>query len=167
MRPFHRATATLAATAAALLSAPAFASADTVVPQPDTPCSQNFADAMTRVPNEKTPLVCSTQQNLGYQWTTVTSPYPISDRWLSYGPELTLHGQGMRNASIRSGDWTGFPQDSNTPCRVWQVAVVAAGVVGAPQTAEGAPGQPLSFQVLPNLFTIKLSGYCLWVKAPA
>ena len=118
---------------------------------------------MTWPPNAKMPLVCVNQPN-GYQWQTVTSPQPPNDRWLSYGPPMTLHGEGMRNPSVKSGDWTATPQDSNSQCRAQQQAVVSAGVVGPPQTAEGKAGQPLSFQVVQKLFSIEMSGYCLWTR---
>jgi hypothetical protein len=158
------AVTTLAATATALLSSPARAVADPAVPAPGAPCSSNLADAMTRLPDEKTYLMCLNQPDLGYQWKTVAPDYPISDRWLTYGPELKLHGEGIRNSSIRSGDWIAFPQDSASQCRAEKAAVVSAGVVGSPQFGEGTTGQPLSLRVLPNLFSITMTGYFLWEK---
>jgi hypothetical protein len=155
----HRKALAIAALAVALWCSPPIASADPVVPQADTPCSPEFADAMTSLPNQKSPLVCA-----GNQWKTVTSPYPISDRWLSYGPPMKLHGEGLRNASIRSGNWTAVPQDANSGCRAEQIAVVNAGVVGPPKIDESAPGQQLSLAVVPKLFSITMSGYCLWTK---
>jgi hypothetical protein len=78
---------------------------------------------------------------------------------------LELRGQGRRNPEIMSGDWIGYPQDSGSRCSAEQAAVVSAGVVGPPQTSMGEPGQPLQFEVLPVVFTIKLTGYCLWQAA--
>jgi hypothetical protein len=78
---------------------------------------------------------------------------------------LELHGQGRRNPEILSGDWIGYPQDSGSRCSAEQAAVVSAGVVGPPQTSMGGPGQPLQFEVLPVVFSIKLTGNCLWEKA--
>jgi hypothetical protein len=158
MRPW----VAVAAISVALSWAPGVASADVPAPQPNTPCSPNFAAAMTWLPNDKVPLVCA-----GNQWQTVTAPYPMSDRWLSYGPPMKLHGEGLRNASIRSGDWVATPQESTSRCRAEQLTVVDPGVVGTPQVDEGIAGQPLSFRVLPKLFSITMSGYCLWVKAGA
>ena len=66
---------------------------------------------MARLADGKTTLVC-TDQGEGFQWTVVSSPYPLSDRWLTYGPELQLHGPGMRNPEIVSGRWTGYPQEA-------------------------------------------------------
>jgi len=148
------------ATLTLLLSAPAVASADPEVPQPGTPCASDLTDAMTWPPHDKSPLEC-----LDNQWQAVTTPQPPSDRWLSFGPPMTLHGQGRRNPDVASGAWTATPQDSNSRCRAEQRAVVEPGVIGAPQVAEGPEGQPLSFHVVPQLFSIDMSGYCLWTRA--
>ncbi|HEY7054090.1 MAG TPA: hypothetical protein VH496_18450 [Mycobacterium sp.] len=77
---------------------------------------------------------------------------------------MKLHGQGLRNPNIMSGDWTATPQRTDSRCRAEQLAVVRAGEVGPPMVREGATGQPLSLQVVPNLFSITMSGYCLWTK---
>ena len=155
----RRATAITMASLAAALWSPAVATADPVAPQPDTPCASNLSDVMTWPPGAKMPLVCRAQQ-----WQLVATPQPPNDRWLSYGPAMTLHGEGLRNPSVKSGDWTAVPQDANSGCRAVQRAVVEAGVVGPPQVAESAAGQPLSFQVVPRLFSIEMSGYCLWTQ---
>lgn len=155
---------TTLAEAIAVLSAPTAAYADPVVPQPDTPCSPSLANAMTWLAEQEINLVCLQQPNQSYQWITVTSDYPSSDRWLTYGPQLTLRGEGTRNHNLRSGDWIALPQDPDSQCIAEQVAVVSAGVVSSPQVAAGATGQQLSFQVLPNLFSITMKGYCLWTK---
>jgi hypothetical protein len=141
--------------------------AEPVVPQVDTPCPSTFADAMTSLPDAKVPLVCAAQPNGHYEWKTVASPYPVSDRWLSYGPELKLHGEGLRDGRIKSGDWVATPQDADTVCRAEQIAVVNAGVVGPPQIDAGAKGKPLAFRVVPQLFSIQMTGYCLWTKVAA
>lgn len=155
---------TTLAEALAVLSAPTVAHANPVVPQQDTPCSSNLANAMTRLPDQQINLVCQQQANEAYQWTIVTSDYPSSDRWLTYGSQLTLRGEGTRNYNLRSGDWIALPQDPDSQCIEEQIAVVSAGVVGSPQVEAGATGQQLSFRVLPNLFSIMMKGYCLWRK---
>jgi len=147
------------ATLALSLSTPAVASADPEVPQPGTACSPDLSDAMTWPPGDKAPLVC-----LGNQWQAVAAPQPPNDRWLSYGPTITLHGEGLRNPNVASGDWTATPRDANSSCRAEQRAVVGPGVVGAPQVTESPQGQPLSFQVVPQLFSIEMSGNCLWTR---
>ena len=105
------------------------------------------------------PLACQNDQ-----WRPVTTPQPPGDRWLSYGPEITLSGEGRRNPNVRSGDWTATPQDSSSRCRAEQTVVVGPGVVSAPEAAEGQAGQPLEVTVLPRLFDMQLSGYCLWER---
>ena len=103
------ATATLGST---------IASAEPVVPQPDTPCAAEMAGALTKLPDYKTVLECRNNQ-----WQIFDSPFPNSDRWLSYGPELTLSGEGVRNREIDSGDWIAHPQDSGSPPSVWHSSV--------------------------------------------
>ena len=155
---------TTLAEAFAVLSAPTAAYADPVVPQRDTPCSPNLAMAMTWLPEQNMNLECVQQPSHRYQWTIVTSEYPSSDQWLTYGPPMTLRGQGTRNYNLRSGDWIALPQDPDSQCIEDQIAVVSAGVVSSPQVEAGATGQQLSFRVLPNLFSIMMKGYCLWRK---
>ena len=152
--------ATAVLTAAALATAVP-APADPMRPQPDAPCSENLAGALTQLPDGASFLECSNAPG-NYQWTPFTGPYPSSDRWLSYGPALTLHGQGRRNPEILSGRWTAYPQDDDTTCSAQQTVVVSAGEVGPPQTSTGQPGQPMNFEVLPVVFSITLSGNCLW-----
>jgi hypothetical protein len=155
---------TLLVAVTAPLSAPAVAHAEPVVPQPDTQCSEELAGALTQLPDYTTFLECRSRPGVGYRWQIFDSPYPNSDRWLSYGPELTLHGEGQRNREINSGDWIAYPQDSASKCTAEQLAVVSAGKLSAPQVSTGEPGQPLKLRVLPLMFTIELSGYCLWQK---
>jgi len=154
-----RATVTAVSVVALLLSAPALAWADPEAPQPGTACSVDMSDMMTWPSDARMPLVCANGQ-----WQTVTSPQPPNDRWLSYGPAMTLHGQGMRNPSVESGNWTATPQDPGSQCRAEQETVVSPGVLSQPQVSEGKPGQPLSLQLLPRLFSIQMSGYCLWTR---
>jgi hypothetical protein len=143
----------------AALATAAVASADPPVPQVGTPCAPDLADVMTWPADAKVPLAC-----LGGQWQAVMSPPPPNDRWLSVGPVMTLHGQGLRNPSVTSGEWTAVPQDSTSSCRAEQRAVIDAGVVGPPQVAQGQQSRPLSFSVVPQLYSIEMSGYCLWTR---
>jgi hypothetical protein len=140
-----------------LLWAQPVASAEPVLPQPGTPCSSE--GAMTLLPDAKLPLEC-----LGNQWHAVITPQPPNDRWLSFGQPMKLHGEGLRNPDVASGAWTATPQDAESQCRAEQRAVVSAGEVGPPQISESAGGQQLSFRVLPQLFSIEMSGYCLWTR---
>ncbi len=150
-------TAMVVAATATLRST--IASAEPVVPQPDTPCAAEMAGALTKLPDYKTVLECRDNE-----WQIFDSPFPNSDRWLSYGPELTLSGEGVRNREIDSGDWIAHPQDSGSRCKAEQVAVIAAGTLGPPQVSTGEPGQPVKLRLLPLLFNLELSGNCLWQK---
>jgi len=145
--------------AAAALTSPVVASADPAVPQPGTPCGPNLIDAMTWLPDAKAPLVCTERG-----WQPVDTPYPVSDAWVSYGPPMKLHGEGLRNSSIRSGDWTATPLAPDDRCRAEQLPVVPGAGVGKPRIDEAPPGQALSLQVVPLLFSIEMSGNCLWQK---
>jgi hypothetical protein len=154
------AVATALAAAAAPVSGTATGNAEPLAPQPDTPCAASVEGALTELPDGATVLQCRAGR-----WQQFTDPYPASDRWLTYGPTLMLHGQGRRNPELKSGNWTAYPQDPGSACRAEQTAVVRAGVVGPPQVSTGEPGQPLQFTVLPSLFSIEMSGNCLWQKS--
>ena len=104
----RRVTAIAVVSLTAALWSPTVATADPVAPQPDMPCASNLSDVMTWAPGAKMPLVCRAQQ-----WQLVATPQPPNDRWLSYGPAMTLHGEGLRNPNVASGDWTATPQDSS------------------------------------------------------
>lgn len=134
-------------------------------PQPDADCSLNLVDALTRLPDDKTTLVCVDQGGGSYRWVTYDSPYPMSDRWFSYGPELRLRGQGLRNPEMMSGRWTGYPQDPDGRCGAEQIEVLRAGEVGPAQTVTGRPGEPTEITVSPTMYSIELTGHCLWQQA--
>ncbi|BBY66367.1 hypothetical protein [Mycolicibacterium helvum] len=157
----RRCGALIAAVAAALASA-APAHADAPVPQAGAPCPQDFADVMTQLPGGADFLVCQAVPDQPGRWAPVVTPFDPASRWLSYGPEITLHGQGFRNPNLRSGQWTATPLDPATECAADQVTVVSAGVLAPLVHSQGQPGQPLRLDVLPKLFTIVLSGECLW-----
>lgn len=150
------------AVAAVLVSPTVVALADPVAPQPTTACAPELDGAMTWPADAKAPLVCA-----GATWQPVADPYPISDEWVSYGPAMTLHGQGRPNPNLLSGDWTATPIDAQTRCSARQLAVIPGSpTVGAPRVDQAAIGQPLSLQVVPVLFSIEMTGDCLWQRSP-
>jgi hypothetical protein len=151
---------TTAAVALGFAAAPAHA--DDPVPQAGAPCPVDFANVMTQLPGGRDFLVCQPVPDRPGSWAPVVTPFDPSSRWLSYGPEITLHGQGFRNPNLRSGRWTANPLDPATACSADQVTVVSAGVLAPLVHSQGEPGQPLQLDVLPRLFTIALSGDCLW-----
>ncbi|SEH74277.1 hypothetical protein SAMN04489835_3541 [Mycolicibacterium rutilum] len=124
-----------------------------------TGCTSDLDGAMTRTPDADVPSVCR-----GGAWQPVTAPQPPADRWVSSeAPEL-LHGQGMRNPEMAAGTWTATPRDPSARCRAQQRDVVAPGQLSEPATVEGQPGEPVRVQVAPRMFTIELSGNCVWVR---
>lgn len=141
----------------------ATAGAEVAPPAVGSPCTAELDGAMTLLPDETTYAVCQ-QQAGGFAWAPAATPFPPNDTWLSYGPAITLHGQGMRNPNLSSGQWTATPQDPETTCRVTQTTVVEAGVLAAPQVSEGEQGKPLVVQMQPALFYAELAGDCLWVR---
>lgn len=146
--------------AMAALSSSAVASAEPGAPRPGTTCASDAGDAMTWSPGAEAPLVCA-----GGRWQEVASAYPVSDRWVSVGPSVELHGQGRRNPSMLSGAWIGTPSSPEARCHAEQVAVVpGTPTYGPPKIDDGDAGRPLSVDVVATMATIELSGDCLWQK---
>jgi hypothetical protein len=149
----------MAAACLAASVAPTIAHAEPAVPQLDSYCSAGLTGALTQLPDLTTLLQCD-----GQRWRAFDDPYPHSDRWLTYTPALTLHGEGQRNREIDSGDWTAYPQQPGARCTAEQVVIVDTGGIGPPQPSTGEVGQPLRLRLQPLLFTIQMRGYCLWQK---
>ena len=146
---------------AALWPRPAVATADPAAPQSGTSCDSSLDGAMTMPPDHGMPLVC-----VDTRWLPVTTPYPISDRWLSYGPAIQLRGQGRPNPTMLSGDWVATLLAPESRCQAEQVAVIPGSpTFGAPRIDDGEPGRPLTVTVAPTMSTIQISGDCLWQKA--
>lgn len=154
----------LGALVAAGLAATPTAHADVAVPDVGSACTVELDGVMTLLPDGTTYVSCQQQSGADYAWAAVQTPFPPNDIWLSYGPAITLHGQGMRNPNLTSGWWTATPQDPETMCRVTQTTVVEAGVLAAPEVSEGEPGKLLAVQMQPKLFYVELAGDCLWVR---
>lgn len=148
--------------AAGLMSGPP-AHADAPSPELGAPCAAELNGAMTLLADGTTYAACE-PSGLGNSWFEAQTPFPPNAIWFSYGPAITLHGQGMRNPNLESGWWTATPQNPDTACRVTQTAVVEAGVLAAPEVSEGEQGKPLSVQMQQKLFYAELAGNCLWVK---
>ena len=138
--------------------------ADVMTPELDAPCSVDLGGVMTLLPDEQTYVICQEEMFARYVGRAAPVPFEPNSTWLSYGPAITLHGQGMRNPNLSSGQWTATPLDPATVCRVQQETVVEAGVLSAPKVFQGDPGQPLSVEMLPQLFYAQLSGHCLWTE---
>ena len=153
----------LLALAVAAVLAPGFAHADMVSPQVQAPCSADLAGAMTLLPDERTYVTCQ-EGAAGYAWAAAPVAFEPNDTWLSYGPAITLHGQGMRNPNLTSGRWAATPVNPETTCRATQTTVVEAGVLAQPVVTAGEQGRPLELEMLPRLFYVELEGECLWER---
>lgn len=136
------------------LQAP-LASAEPAAPHPGSPCSPGVVGAFTTTADAT--LECTPGG-----WQPVATPYPFSDEWVSLGPPVKVHGNGLRNAQLESGDWTGTPLEPGGRCAVQQIAVLPGIGASPPETLEGTPGQPLSFTTPELLFSAEFSGACLW-----
>ncbi len=120
---------------------------ETTAPQPDAPCADHLAGALT--PADPEPLGNNRRllQCDDGTWQAFGGPYPSSDRWLTTGPELVVHGQGRRNPEAAAGTWTGTPQTTEAHCSAEVVDVVAAPVkTSGPMTSAADPGQPLTLR---------------------
>lgn len=153
----------IGAMAAAFASSPVVvANADPVAPQPNASCTAEFKDALTWPAGATAPMVCD-----GVNWQPVADPYPMSDEWLSTGPVMTLHGEGRRNPMLESGRWTATPLTPESTCGATQFAVVSGTpTLTPPHSDRGEPGRTLTLEVVPRLFTIELTGDCLWQRSP-
>ena len=142
------------------------AQADPQAPQVGAGCPAELGGTMTLLSDEVTYAACQEQSGGpgDYAWAAVQTPFDPNDSWLSYGPPIHLHGQGMRNPNVTSGDWTAIPLDPLTTCRAEEQTVVEAGVLSTPEIFEGDQGAPLALPMLPKLFYLKLSGHCLWTR---
>ena len=132
-------------------------------PQVGSACLAEMDGTMTLLPDGQTYVICE-QRLGGYGWAEAPIPFEPADAWLSYGPAISLHGQGMRNPNLTSGDWTATPLDNDTTCRAEEQTVIEAGVLSDPQVFQGEQGRPMGVPMLPKLFYLKISGNCLWSK---
>ncbi len=134
------------------------ADASPAVPQQGASCPAEFDGALTRLA-DRTLLACH-----GGKWAVDTEVYPSSERWVSYGPALTVYGQGRRNPEVLAGSWVGTPQGEDARCSAEQAVVASAGVIGPPSTVTAEPNSPLKLTLPTPLFTVGLSGFCLWER---
>ena len=149
------ATALLTGSAVVVLNGPAVATAA----HDAAACSDVTDGALTWPVAAAAPQRCTAGR-----WQPVTDPYPFSDRWVSPGPSMALRGGARPNPAIEPGTWTATPLDPAARCRAEQVSVTYGKVDGPPRVDESAPGRPLTFDVIPRLLEIDMSGTCLWQK---
>ena len=137
----------------------AVAHAEPADPEPGVACAGTPGGTLTRLTDSRTVLQCRDAQ-----WVPLAETYPSGDTWLTYGPALTLHGQARRNPEMKAGTWVGIPHDPNSTCSASASDVVVAGQLAPPRGSTGEPGQPLKLALSTQLFSIELSGRCLWQR---
>jgi hypothetical protein len=147
----------VAVVATALATAPV-AVAD---PATDTSCTPALGGVMSKKPTADVVMLCKDGM-----WYPQPADSPPSDRWVTFGPTMTLRGEALPNPNLVAGTWTATPLGPWTRCRSVQQTGVAANAISPPQPDQGAPNMPMTFQVVNQVITTQLSGYCLWVRNP-
>lgn len=132
-------------------------------PALDASCAENLDGAVTELPGQAEDGRRNFIECRSGSWQAFTAEYPSSDRWLSNDTGLELHGQGVRNAEMFAGTWTGTPQTPDTVCAT-KYSDATGGKIADPVTATADPGQPVSFEASDWLFSVTLTGDCLWQR---
>lgn len=145
------------ATAAALSAAP-IAGAD---PATDTACTPALAGVMSKKPTADVDMLCKDAM-----WYPQPADGPPSDRWVTFGPTLTLRGDALPNPNVLMGSWTAKPLGPWTRCRAVQQTGVGPGALSPPLIDTSPPNSPMAFDMEYHVVTARLSGYCLWERQP-
>lgn len=153
----------LAAAAATVSAVCALAAQPVAVADPatSTDCTPDLAGVSTKRFEAEVVVLCKNGM-----WYPQPADAPPSDRWVSFGPTLSLHGQALPNPNVLQGTWNAVPLGPWTRCRSVQQTGVAAGAVSKPSVDQGPPNAPMTFDVITNVVSIQFSGYCLWVRQP-
>jgi hypothetical protein len=101
-------------------------------------------------------LICTPGAQVGL-WQRVDGIQRPVETWFTYGPEATLTADDILPAT----SWVSVPAKVDVVCTVVQTP--AGG--GPPVTRANDTGHFVDFPLIPNLATLKLSGYCNWRKA--
>ena len=144
-------------TTATVIAAPT-AGAD---PATDTSCTPELEGVMSKRATSDVAMLCKDRM-----WWPQPVDAPPSDRWVTFGPTLTMRGQGLPNPNVVQGSWLATPIGPWTRCRSMQQSGVAPGAISPPLEDQGPPNQPMLFQIDPNMVSTQFSGYCLWVRTP-
>ena len=141
------------------VASPAYADTP-VVPRPDTPCSPHLANVKT-VDHDSSPdppptvLMCQNLGTRGYVWKSVPLSLPIT-KWLSVGPDDGVTLLGERHEVNTPSSWVGTPQDEDAQCIAEQEPLLRNGYIAELTAVAGGTGRPLSFDVVANLFSLKV-----------
>jgi hypothetical protein len=153
-----RRVATAATTSTMAIISPVFAAAiahaDRAAPQAGTPCGPAYGNAQTLSPQQEI-LSC-----VNGQWQRVDTIQRPVQTWFTYGPEATLTGDDVTPAQ----EWVGIPTVQGTLCSAEQTAATG----GPPEVDSNKSNLNMyfDFRLIPNLATLKLSGFCNW-ETPA
>ncbi len=133
-------------------------SAEPVAPRQDTPCPENLSGALTQLPDQKTILQCQIARR---RTSVARSSIPVpQQRSLA---DLRPSADAARRRTAQSRDRfrrvdCRTRRNPTADAEARQRAVIAAGTLSPAQTSTGKPGQPMTFRMLPLLFTVELRG---------
>lgn len=161
----------------ACASATASARAETpVVPRAGDACSSALAGAWTwnfeqAASGPFTQLLCEVVSRGDYEWRVSPSVSPIR-KWLTLGYGNDGEIKSTLFSGLPDGDgkysitypstWTGSPQAPDAQCLAEQSP--SPGSYNA-TAVTGVTGQTVVVRLIPDLFNLRLSGYCLWQQA--
>jgi hypothetical protein len=152
-------TVAVATVTMSVMAATGIAGADSDAPQAGAPCwgfeaSSALYDAQTMSQNEV--LIC-VKTDQGSQWQHLDGLQRPVETWFTYGPQTTLGAGDILPAS----SWVSSPVKVDSVC----TAVQTPSDGGPSVTHTNSSGQYRDFQLIPNLATLNVSGYCNWRKA--
>jgi hypothetical protein len=130
-------------------------------PATDTSCTPALEGVTTKKLEADVVMLCRDGM-----WYPQPADAPPSNRWVSWGPTLTLRGEALPNPNINMGRWLARPLGEWTRCRSLQQTGVAAGAVSKPIADQGSIDVPMLFDIVTNAVTVHFSGYCLWTLQP-
>jgi hypothetical protein len=144
----------------AAMVAGGIAAAEPAAPQAGAPCwgiegSGALYDAQTLSPQQEA-LIC-VKNDQGSQWQHLDGLQRPVETWFTYGPEATLSAADI----LPAFSWVSSPVKGDSVC----TAVQTPADGGPPATHTNNVGQYRDFPLIPNLASLKLSGYCNWRKA--
>jgi hypothetical protein len=130
-------------------------------PATDTSCTPALAGVMSKKPTADVDMLCKDAM-----WYPQPADGPPSDRWVTFGPTLTLRGDALPNPNVLMGSWTAKPLGPWTRCRAVQQTGVGPGAISPPLIDQSPPNSPMAFDMEYHVVTARFSGYCLWERQP-
>ena len=136
------------------------AHADPAAPQAGSPCwgiegSSALENAQT-LTRQGEVLIC-VKNDQGSQWQHLDGIQRPAETWFTYGPEQALTADDILPAT----SWVSAPAGAGAVCTAIQTPTDS----GPPVTRANDSGQFRDFALIPDLGTLKISGYCNWRRA--